>query len=247
MKRCALTLGLLLLLGAVINVAVAWWCALQIDPFQSGNPASTNLSPYWNTRDERHIREPDGLLTLRVVQSRGALTIESIRGQADEAIFAPSEWRDLSHCCARLRLPTAEYAAGQAWMEYRRLQVRGWPMLSMCCEEQQHLLMKNATWVTRPGRLGIQLWLPPWQGGFRKEIPKMIPLEPVWPGFVVNTALFAGAMWASRQMFGAPLAIRRRKRRKRGQCVACGYPIGLSPVCTECGKPVTARDAKAPG
>ena len=31
---------------------------------------------------------------------------------------------------------------------------------------------------------------------------------------------------------------------KRGQCPACGYPIGTSPVCTECGKPVTPRRVK---
>jgi hypothetical protein len=35
---------------------------------------------------------------------------------------------------------------------------------------------------------------------------------------------------------------RRRRLRERGNaCPKCGYPIGSSPLCTECGKPVRAR------
>lgn len=71
-----------------------------------------------------------------------------------------------------------------------------------------------------------------------------IPLKPKWPGFVVNTALFGGVPWL---LICGPFVLRRHQRRKRKQCVACGYPIGKSDVCTECGlaiKPVASNVTK---
>ena len=58
--------------------------------------------------------------------------------------------------------------------------------------------------------------------------------EPIWPGFAVNTLFYAGVLWV---VFAGPLALRRMIRRRRGQCPTCAYPIGQSPVCTECGTP----------
>ncbi len=71
-----------------------------------------------------------------------------------------------------------------------------------------------------------------------------LPLKPTWPGFVVNTALYGGIPWL---LFCGPFILRRYRRRKRGQCVKCGYPIGKSNVCTECGfalKRVASNAAK---
>ena len=68
--------------------------------------------------------------------------------------------------------------------------------------------------------------------------PRTIPLIPLWPGFAVNTLFYAVILW---MLFAAPLALRRRRRIKRGLCPACAYPVGDSSVCTECGKQVTPR------
>ncbi len=56
--------------------------------------------------------------------------------------------------------------------------------------------------------------------------------------FAINTLFYAGVLWL---LFAAPFALRRRRRIKRGLCPACGYQIGTSEVCTECGKPVTPK------
>jgi hypothetical protein len=60
---------------------------------------------------------------------------------------------------------------------------------------------------------------------------------PLWPGFAVNTLFYAAILWllicglfALRRF-----ALRRFARVRRGLCPACAYPIGESPVCTECG------------
>lgn len=64
----------------------------------------------------------------------------------------------------------------------------------------------------------------------------ILPLKPLWPGFVLNSVLYAAILGFS---LAAPAAMRRRFRVRRGCCAYCGYPVGGSPVCTECGRPVT--------
>lgn len=75
----------------------------------------------------------------------------------------------------------------------------------------------------------------------------MLPLEPMWPGLVANTAIFAAA-W-SLVLLGPGVA-RRLVRARRGRCVGCGYPrVGLPPgsACPECGAPARAADVGAGG
>lgn len=62
-----------------------------------------------------------------------------------------------------------------------------------------------------------------------------LPVRPVWPGFAVNTLLFSALAYVP---VGVLFWARRRARRLRGQCGACGYPVGVSAVCTECGSPL---------
>ena len=65
-----------------------------------------------------------------------------------------------------------------------------------------------------------------------------LPYRIIWPGFAINTIFFAAILW---MMFVFPGALRRKWRITRGLCPACAYPVGSSPVCTECGKPVVIR------
>jgi hypothetical protein len=63
----------------------------------------------------------------------------------------------------------------------------------------------------------------------------VLPYLPLWPGIAINTIFYALILWL---LFFAPFAWRRRRRLKRGLCPACAYPVGGSPVCTECGTTV---------
>ena len=63
----------------------------------------------------------------------------------------------------------------------------------------------------------------------------LFPYRPRWFAFTLNS-LFLG-MVACLLMCG-PFALRRYVRRLRGLCPACAYPIGTSPVCTECGETI---------
>jgi hypothetical protein len=74
----------------------------------------------------------------------------------------------------------------------------------------------------------------PWSNAFG------LPLRPLSPGFAINTLLYALLLWL---LFFAPFTARRMLRRRRALCEKCAYPIGVSPVCTECGAAVTRKDA----
>lgn len=88
------------------------------------------------------------------------------------------------------------------------------------------------------------IWSIDVQRGLSPLIPnRLVPLKPIWPGFAVNTLFYATILWL---IFFAPGAIRRMFRRRRHQCPACGYPIGVSPMCTECGKPLPVCTESTP-
>ncbi len=67
---------------------------------------------------------------------------------------------------------------------------------------------------------------------------RILPLRPVWPGFALNTLLYATLLWL---LIPGPFALRRFLRVKRGLCPKCTYPMGESSVCTECGCELRAR------
>ena len=66
-----------------------------------------------------------------------------------------------------------------------------------------------------------------------------LPYRPVWPGFALNTLFYAGVLWLL--FLFAPRTLRRHVRARRGLCPACAYPVGDSPVCSECGRAVSSK------
>jgi len=101
----------------------------------------------------------------------------------------------------------------------------GWPCLSM----------ESSIWIDRRNRIAINQnrFLIPngWLGA-----GTWISTKPNWPGFLANTLFYAAILWG---LFFTLGQVWRTLRRRRGLCPACAYPIGASPVCTECGAKVT--------
>ena len=92
----------------------------------------------------------------------------------------------------------------------------------------------------KPGlRAGIAIprWIP-WAQPARR-----LAVRPLWPGFAVNTILYAAVPWL---LIPGPFALRRFIRMKRGLCVKCGYPMGASAVCSACGEALPGRAEAAP-
>jgi hypothetical protein len=65
-----------------------------------------------------------------------------------------------------------------------------------------------------------------WQG-------HIVPARPLL-GFALDTAFYGTLAFL---LWSAPAAIRRRTRRARGRCPACGYDLkdNTAPICPECG------------
>jgi hypothetical protein len=58
-------------------------------------------------------------------------------------------------------------------------------------------------------------------------------------GLILNPLILGGGTWL---ILIAPWLIAIRLwRHRRNRCMACGYPIGASPVCTECGGAVSIQ------
>jgi hypothetical protein len=66
---------------------------------------------------------------------------------------------------------------------------------------------------------------------------RILPLRPIWPGFLFNTLIYAAALWG---LLFTPGVLRRTVRRRRGRCTRCAYDLrGIEhDVCPECGESV---------
>ena len=91
----------------------------------------------------------------------------------------------------------------------------GWPMLSL----------QSSIWDDPTQRATLR-------GVF--FLSNLWPIEPIWPGFAINTVFYAAVLWG---LFAVPGRVRRWRRIKRGQCASCGYSLreNTSDKCPECG------------
>lgn len=88
----------------------------------------------------------------------------------------------------------------------------------------------------------VQLWWPWDDPKWSTTVPNDSGLVFRWSGTLLNPVLQAGVIWLI--LFAPPLVwgvLLRRRRRARGQCLACAYPLGGARVCPECG--VAASEA----
>jgi len=208
MKRRILKLGLFLLLGAIINIAVAWTYECRaypknvIDEAMTDDNAKAAMPIHW---------APASAPLITVTGSR-----RIVSGRTDYVLFA---FHNEMTSEGSIRYANQLFV----W-------TAGWP-----CRGMQAWTGIGRT----PSEIGQHgSWRVNW--AFASESSRVrqhgLPLLPLWPGFAINTMLYAASVWL---LFAAPIipaAIRRRRRGRRGLCPVCAYPIGASDVCTECGK-----------
>ena len=212
MRRRIYIVVIFLLAGAVVNVAVAWGCAaLTVSP---GWPLSAKIvwDAQWPRKVPGHWPERPQVIGGRVfgwsLYRFAASTAEERNGEM---------WTTAQFCLI----------VGSVGWPCRALQWEMWidqvlPENSLRFDGQP----RQTWWLS-----GISLQSEKF--GFGIQSLKRLPLRPLWPGFAVNTLFYAAVLWL---LIPGPFVLRRLIRMKRGRCVKCGYPMGESGVCSECGK-----------
>ena len=191
-RRIITRVCIFLLLGAIVNVAVAWGCAL------------------WTPRRFEDYR---GYLDNSLIETRWSDIVVQFPPYQD---LHAHEKHFIGHSYLHVGCLTTTGIA-QNHQQWRS----GWPGRSFIGEKRI------------PGDDGGSWLRYNWT-----DFNHSVPLRPLWPGFALNTVFYALLLWP---LLAAPGIVRRRRRLKRGLCPACAYPIGTSPVCTECGKELPER------
>ena len=202
MKRGALTIAIFLLIGAVVNVAVAWACALwqplELDfpVYERGWASGQRAAALLRVAIPKHAQVPNDYRPY-VSTDRGlGWTMSS----ANFAHFIGCQLLTAGWPFRALR--------GEAWIDANGLRVAN------------ALLARSVT-----------------------TGPSLIPVRPIWPGFLLNSAFYGMLGWFCAQRFAS---VRQSRRINRRLCPGCAYPMGESSVCSECGRELRVRHATLP-
>ncbi len=210
-RRWAFRFCVFVVLGAIVNVAVAWglylWRPFPGFPFQ-GAPMSEAQRVWdraWPTGtafadDPKQRRyDPRGQFT-----ASPAYRIIFIGHGSPQS--GQTKWRE-----------------GSAW-EFEA----GWPARSVIGHHRQLDNSNHGLWVIKGS------WVPVRSRG-SPIMDDYVPWKPFWPGFAINTVFYAVILWV---IFVGPFALRRAVRRNYGHCAGCGYDLrgsGEGRACPECG------------
>jgi hypothetical protein len=214
MLKWARRILVFLLLGAIVNVAVAWGCVLFAGPA----PGDVAII----------VRQGSPICEITTYERIGFQCL-----MFDEDVEWPAYIRhvgsdELTKYPGNLKT--------EAWTKDGAAVVTraGWPMSSMEGWEldRWRLPLNAPSW--KFDRNQNVRWGWSWDRvAAGKHVTPLMPLRPMLRGFTVDTGLYATLAWL--------LTVGRSRtcrliRQRRGQCPTCGYPRGTSPVCTECGE-----------
>ena len=226
MKRWFTRLAVFLLLGAIVNVAVAWGCAVWVDPTKGEDEIGFRSSGQHTWEFVRTVAPGTTLLWSTRGWRKEPLGIPD-HGPAPEG-FVPS-WTDLGVATSEF-IDIVDRSPDSLVLERRWLHCFGWPRRSLWSHWHRIDDPGEPAPVYTSG--GYVLSLEPWMN----FIPRALPARPIWSGFTINTIFYAALLWLL--AFG-PLAARRFIRHKRGRCIKCGYDLrgtsGGGGGCPECG------------
>jgi hypothetical protein len=221
-------LALFLVMGAIVNVAVALGAFLEdyeSSPLTSRptilgrNPDADDTDLWERHRGDGWFESPmnafteDGLLvTRRGCAARAGGLIEYSRTSSRK------ELREAFHGMGDFRVEQVE-----SGFPARALHWECW---------DSDLASPAGVFTPHAGHDGVQIGT------------HVVPGTALWRGFAINTVFYAAVLWL---LFAAPFALRKRRRIKRGLCPKCAYPVGTSEKCTECGAAVTVQPRRGDG
>ncbi len=221
MKRRLLIIAICLLLGAVVNVAVAWGCAI----FAEWTPPLSHTDadePQWPRNVPAHW--------------------PPVRNDLEGTAFGFHVHRSTGRRIHEDEKGTVRGAEAYLIDVYRV----GWPSFAFQWDSWVELEMSRGSGSTNrfDGHPPYTAWhvglKPP---DFLISGPnnqwKRLPIRPTtWLAIATNTLFYATLLWL---LIPGSFVLRWFLRLRRGLCTKCAYPMGESSVCTECGKPLAKR------
>jgi hypothetical protein len=249
LKQLLLKLGVFLLLGVVVNVAVAWglslysanlpvlrYSELPVSEAQSiwiryGSSSLPSLPP--NTSSLFVWYAPDGPVEKDGPTAKGGGRtrvhrlgiIQDVVTLSETGFTAVTRQRQVPYS---ERWSISEMRAGFPWS---CMSMGAFQLASTGATQVTDAVVRNVSSVPQ----SILNDLP---------IPRLsvIPYRPIWPGIAINTIFFATVLWL---LSVAPALIRGYLRKDAGRCPQCGYNLKengvrrarylLSRGCPECG------------
>jgi len=235
MLRRARIIMIFLLLGAVVNVVVAWGFAAfgSIAPTSGFRTADSQQQAMWAAQRpttlasiarmsassssrgfDAQVLIGNASTTLAVnVDDRGMVRDFGWTGSQDEIDLQPFHWALFVRSGWPLRC-----MYGSRWSEQWSAQITSVQAGLAVPSRRDMAQHVRAISVFQTTRLGTG--------------PRLLPVGVLPLAFLINTLCYATLLWL---LICVPLALRRVLRRRRGLCGMCAYPVGASPVCTECG------------
>lgn len=233
-----------LFLGSLLAVAIGW--------LGHANPSMAALAPAWSNSWYEHrghvwlVRARQGMLSSQYSVHHGfddsdPLWDDRLQSMRDGIRPEVSAWR----------VPAWVTSRNDQW---RSIQAYGWPLrcVMYAWDGPNWQLARPRQQIIIAGQPRVVPVTPPKpvKSAGLYVFPEHIPLlggtsivtTPVWFGLAVNSAFYGFMVWLA--LFGT-LALVRRRRRKRGQCDACGYDLAGLTLCPECGTPCTGEEKAA--
>jgi hypothetical protein len=234
-RRIFRRLCLLVALGGLTTVIIAWGSSLLRLPRGVGRVAIHDINPTDIDRDDQVVLRAWQDLDCEVFLAGtrrsdvrwGAIPMpEFMRPQeVDARELVPSwAWWELTERYDSNSRPTASL---------RWLAAFGWPFSALWYEYNMHL----SSGYSVAGGWMIEVPWKRWSGRdyYVNQLPVILTYRPIWSGLFLNTA-FHTSLWAI--FLFAPGITRRALRRSRGLCPRCAYDLRSLPPsspCPECG------------
>lgn len=226
-------MAICLVIGAATTVAVAWIVAVTMQPSRANNRTGgqtvwsrpSGIGDGWSYWA---VREPGTLVVARLSAHF------EMQGELKDA-YLDVRQRDVPSWSGVHRAPPIDTTGPQPlYME----DARGWPMLALRSETQVELQNVLPNRVTIDD--GILVASDP-ASDYQRTV---LPLRPIWMGFVIDTVFFAAIAFAT--LFG-PGMLKRAARRRGGHCERCGYDLraATGATCPECGTQTTRGEDAA--
>lgn len=214
-------------LGVLATLSSAWVSALR--------PIEQSRTSVVEGFSRRGAGYADWWVT--VTSRRAGVLVRSAWATGDSAYLGVGRAQSAEELLPRwagfVRPSTADTAIPYV---FRYAEAHGWPMLALWSGREYDAFQTAGATISSAVKVQHGYLLP--QDRHKPHdlvaVVRVIPLAPIWPGFLGNTMIYAGALWL---LHWTVVMVRRLARLRTGRCPRCAYDLSgnFGCGCPECG------------